>query len=197
MVKTASTMLPLGTKAPDFSLVNVDGRTISLADQKNAKALLVIFMCNHCPFVKHIAEGLTQLANDYLARGVAIVGINSNDTSAHPEDSPERMVQEAELRGYPFPYLFDEDQSVAKAYRAACTPDFFLFDGQQRLVYRGQLDSSRPNSGIPVTGKDLRAALDSVLAGRPVDTDQAPSIGCNIKWKPGNEPEYFGKAGLK
>src|SRR4051812_26422091 len=146
MARTASTMLPLGTKATDFELVNVDSRTVSLADCKDAKALLVIFMCNHCPFVKHIAEGLTQLANDYLPRGVAIVGINSNDTSAHPEDSPERMVQEAELRGYPFPYLFDEDQSVAKAYRAACTPDFFLFDGQQRLVYRGQLDSSRPQS---------------------------------------------------
>lgn len=197
MVKTASTMLPLGTKAPDFNLVNIDGRTVSLADFQQSKALLVIFMCNHCPFVKHIADGLTQLANDYMPRGVAIMGINSNDTSAHPEDSPERMVQEAELRGYPFPYLFDEDQSVAKAYRAACTPDFFLFDGQQRLVYRGQLDSSRPNSGIPVTGQDLRAALDAVLAGKPVDEDQAPSIGCNIKWQPGNEPNYFASGGVK
>jgi len=197
MVKTASTMLPLGTKAPDFNLVNVDGRTVSLADQKNAKALLVIFMCNHCPFVKHIAEGLTKLASDYMPRGVAIVGINSNDTSAHPDDSPERMVQEVELRGYPFPYLFDEDQLVAKDYRAACTPDFVLFDGQQKLVYRGQLDSSRPNSGIPVTGKDLRAALDAVLAGRPVDSDQAPSIGCNIKWKAGHEPNYFSTTGVK
>jgi peroxiredoxin len=197
MVKTASTMLPLGTKAPDFNLVNVDGRTVSLADQKHAKALLVIFMCNHCPFVKHVAEGLTKLAHDYLPRGVAIVGINSNDTSAHPDDSPERMVQEAELRGYPFPYLFDEDQSVAQAYRAACTPDFFLFDGQQRLVYRGQLDSSRPSSNTPVTGQDLRAALNAVLAGKQVDTDQAPSIGCNIKWKPGNEPNYFDRMGVK
>jgi len=197
MVKTASTMQRLGLPAPDFHLVNVDGRTLSLADFKDAKALLVIFMCNHCPFVKHIAEGLTKLASDYLPRGVAIVGINSNDTSAHPEDSPERMVQEVEQRGYPFPYLFDEDQSVAKAYRAACTPDFFLYDKERKLVYRGQMDASRPNSGIPVTGQDLRTALDAVLAGKPVDADQAPSIGCNIKWKPGNEPDYFGSAGSK
>ena len=197
MVKTASTMQRLGLPAPDFHLVNVDGRTLSLADFKDAKALLVIFMCNHCPFVKHIAEGLTKLASDYLPRGVAIVGLNSNDTSAHPEDSPERMVQEVEQRGYPFPYLFDEDQSVAKAYRAACTPDFFLYDKERKLVYRGQMDASRPNSGIPVTGHDLRTALDAVLAGKPVDADQAPSIGCNIKWKPGNEPDYFGSAGSK
>lgn len=197
MVKTASTMSRLGTQAHDFNLINVDGRTVSLGDFKDAKALLVIFMCNHCPFVKHIAEGLTKLANDYMPRGVAIVGINSNDTSTHPEDSPEKMVQEVELRGYPFPYLFDEDQSVAKAYRAACTPDFFLYDAKRTLVYRGQLDSSRPSSGIPVTGKDLRGALDAVLAGKPVDDDQAPSIGCNIKWKPGNEPEYFASGGMK
>jgi peroxiredoxin len=197
MVKTASTMSRLGTQAPDYRLINVDGRTVSLSDFKDAKALLVIFMCNHCPFVKHVAEGLTRLANDYMPRGVAIVGINSNDTSTHPEDSPEKMVQEAELRGYPFPYLFDEDQSVAKAYRAACTPDFFLYDAKRTLVYRGQLDASRPNSDIPVTGEDLRAALDAVLAGRPVDEDQAPSIGCNIKWKPGNEPEYFASGGIK
>jgi peroxiredoxin len=197
MVRTASTMLPLGTKAPDFELLNVDGRTVSLADFKDAKALLVIFMCNHCPFVKHIAEGLVALANDYMPRGVAIVGINSNDTSAHPDDSPERMVHEVEERGYAFPYLFDETQEAAQAYRAACTPDFFLFDGQQRLVYRGQLDASRPNSGIPVTGQDLRAAIDAVLVGQPVAEDQAPSIGCNIKWKPGNEPDYFNPAGVK
>jgi len=197
MVKTASTMSRLGTQAHDFRLINVDGRTVSLSDFKDAKALLVIFMCNHCPFVKHIAEGLTKLANDYMPRGVAIVGINSNDTSTHPEDSPEKMVQEVEQRGYPFPYLFDEDQSVAKAYRAACTPDFFLYDAKRTLVYRGQLDSSRPNSGIPVTGKDLRTALDAVLAGKQVDEDQAPSIGCNIKWKAGNEPEYFASGGIK
>lgn len=197
MVRTASTMLPLGTKAPEFELLNVDGRMVSLADLKDAKALLMIFMCNHCPYVKHVAEGLVELARDYLPRGVAIVGINSNDTTAHPEDSPERMVQEVEQRGYQFPYLFDEDQAVAKAYRAACTPDFFLFDGQQRLVYRGQLDNSRPNSGIPVTGKDLRAALDAVLAGRPAPEDQSPSIGCNIKWRSGNEPNYFDIVGIK
>jgi peroxiredoxin len=188
-------MLQLGTAAPDFALVNVDGQTVQLSDFKSAPALLVIFMCNHCPYVKHVANGLTQLAMDYLPRGVAIVGINSNDTSAHPEDSPEQMIHEAEARGYPFPYLFDEDQAVAKAYHAACTPDFFLFDGQQRLVYRGQLDSSRPKTDVPVTGKDLRAALDAVLSGQPVSSEQRPSIGCNIKWRAGNEPEYFNPAG--
>ena len=195
MVRTASTMLPLGTKAPDFELTNIDGTRVSLEQFRGKKALVVIFMCNHCPYVKHVANGLTQLAMDYLPRGVAIVGINSNDTSAHPEDSPEQMIHEAEARGYPFPYLFDEDQAVAKAYHAACTPDFFLFDGQQRLVYRGQLDSSRPKTDVPVTGKDLRAALDAVLSGQPVSSEQRPSIGCNIKWRAGNEPEYFNPAG--
>ena len=197
MVKTASTMLPLGTKAPNFSLVNVDGRTVSLADFDAAPALVVIFMCNHCPFVKHIAPALARFALDYQARGVAMVGINSNDVSKHPEDSPEQMIHEAEERGYSFPYLFDEDQAVAKAYRAACTPDFFLFDRQQRLVYRGQFDASRPNSGIPVTGQDLRVAVDDVLAGRPVAEPQRASIGCNIKWRPGYEPEYFDSVGVK
>ena len=197
MVKTASTMLPLGTKAPNFSLVNVDGRTVSLADFDAAPALVVIFMCNHCPFVKHIAPALARFALDYQARGVAVVGINSNDVSKHPEDSPEQMIHEAEERGYSFPYLFDEDQAVAKAYRAACTPDFFLFDRQQRLVYRGQFDASRPNSGIPVTGQDLRVAVDDVLAGRPVAEPQRASIGCNIKWRPGYEPEYFDSVGVK
>ena len=197
MVKTASTMLPLGTKAPNFSLVNVDGRTVSLADFDAAPALVVIFMCNHCPFVKHIAPALARFALDYQARGVAVVGINSNDVSKHPEDSPEQMIHEAEERGYSFPYLFDEDQAVAKAYRAACTPDFFLFDRQQRLVYRGQFDASRPNSGIPVTGQDLRAAIDDVLAGRTVAEPQRASIGCNIKWRAGHEPEYFDPVGVK
>lgn len=192
MVKTASTMLPLGTKAPDFSLVNVDATTVSLSDFQGAPALLVIFMCNHCPFVIHVADTLAQLAQEYQARGVAVVGISANDVATHPADSPEQMVAEAEERGYTFPYLYDETQEVAKAYRAACTPDFFLFDADQRLVYRGQMDSSRPNSGIPVTGKDLRAALDSVLAGKQVSDDQMPSIGCNIKWKAGSEPGYFG-----
>jgi peroxiredoxin len=192
MVKTASTMLPLGTKAPDFSLVNVDASTVSLKDFAGAPALLVIFMCNHCPFVIHVADALAQLASEYQARGVAVVGISANDVSNHPADSPEQMVAEAEERGYTFPYLYDETQEVAKAYRAACTPDFYVFDKDQKLVYRGQMDSSRPNSGIPVTGEDLRAALDNVLAGQPVAEDQTPSIGCNIKWKSGSEPEYFG-----
>lgn len=196
MVKTASTMLQLGTSAPDFSLVNVDGRTVSLSDFRGASALLVMFVCNHCPFVKHVANELQRLASDYQSRGVAIVAINSNDASQYPDDSPERMVHEAEERGYTFPYLFDEEQDVAKAYRAACTPDFFLFDRQQRLAYRGQLDDSRPRSDIPVTGADLRAALEAVLAGASVPERQRPSIGCNIKWRAGNEPDYFNPSGV-
>ena len=192
MVRTPSTMLPLGTPAPDFSLVNVDGRTVSLSDFSDAPALLVIFMCNHCPFVIHVADQLARLTSEYLARGTAIVGINSNDVASHPADSPEQMVAEAEQRGYAFPYLYDESQEIAHAYRAACTPDFFLFDADQRLVYRGQMDSSRPDSGIPVTGEDLRAALGAVLAGKKPSANQRSSLGCNIKWKPGNEPEYFG-----
>jgi peroxiredoxin len=197
MVRTASTMLPLGTHAPDFALVNVDGQTVQLGDFADAKALLVIFMCNHCPYVKHVAGELARLAHEYLPRGVAIVGINSNDTSKHPEDSPEQMVHEAELRGYPFPYLFDEDQAVAIAYHAACTPDFFLFNAEQELVYRGQLDASRPKTDIPVTGADLRDALDCVLAGKPITSQQRPSIGCNIKWREGNEPDYFDPQGIR
>ena len=185
-------MLPLGTAAPDFSLVNVDGRTVSRDDFADAPALLVIFLCNHCPYVIHVADHLAQLAHEYMSRGVAVVGISSNDVANYPADSPEQMVAEAEARGYPFPYLYDETQEVAQSYRAACTPDFFLFDGKQQLVYRGQMDSSRPDSGIPVTGEDLRAALDSVLAGQSPAEQQTPSLGCNIKWKPGNEPDYFG-----
>jgi len=195
MVKTASTMMTLGTEAPDFSLPNVDGGTVSLSDFSDAPALLVMFICNHCPFVKHVADELARLGAEYQAKGVAIVAINSNDVSTHPDDSPEQMVHEVENRGYTFPYLFDDDQSLAKAYQAACTPDFYVFDKDQRLAYRGQLDSSRPDSGIPVTGEDLRAALDAVLAGQPVTADQKPSIGCNIKWKAGQEPEYFDPAG--
>ena len=195
MVKTASTMLPLGTKAPNFSLENVDGKAVTLSQFEGAPALVMIFMCNHCPFVKHVAPKLAAFAREYQAKDVAFVGINSNDVSTHPEDSPERMVQEAEERGYTFPYLFDETQEVAKAYRAACTPDFYLFDGEQRLVYRGQFDASRPESGIPVTGDDLRKALDAVLAGQAVPEEQKPSIGCNIKWMSGAEPEYFNPAG--
>ncbi|MGI9427255.1 MAG: thioredoxin family protein [Bythopirellula sp.] len=192
MVRTPSTMLPLGTTAPDFSLMNVDGQLVSLSDFDDAPALLVIFMCNHCPYVIHVADHLAQLAQEYLGRGVAVVGISSNDVANYPADSPEQMVAEAEARGYVFPYLYDETQEVAKSYHAACTPDFFLFDASKRLVYRGQLDSSRPDSGIPVTGEDLRGALDAVLAGNTPADDQTPSLGCNIKWKTGSEPEYFG-----
>lgn len=192
MARTASTMLPLGTQAPDFSLVNIDGKTASLGDFAGARALVIVFMCNHCPFVKHIADGLAKFADDYLQKGVAVVGINSNDAATYPADSPEQMVAEAEARGYHFPYLYDETQDVAKAYRAACTPDFYLFDGEQRLVYRGQFDGSRPDSGIPVMGADLRAAVEMVLAGKQPSDEQRPSIGCNIKWIPGNEPDYFG-----
>lgn len=191
MVLTPSTMLPLGTKAPDFSLPNIDGRTVSLADLAGSPALVVMFMCNHCPYVKHVAPELARLARDYQAKGVAVVGINSNDVSKHPSDSPEQMVHESELREYTFPYLYDETQDVARAYKAACTPDFFVFDKNQKLVYRGQLDASRPDSGIPLSGKDLRGALDAVLAGKDAAADQKPSIGCNIKWKPGGEPDYF------
>jgi peroxiredoxin len=191
MVLTPSTMLPLGTKAPDFSLPNVDGSMVSLRSLAGAPALLVMFMCNHCPYVKHVAPQLAKVARDYQAKGVAVVGINSNDVSSHPADSPEQMVHEVEERGYTFPYLFDETQEVAQAYKAACTPDFYVFDGHQKLVYRGQLDASRPNTSVALTGQDMRAALDAVLAGHKAPTDQKPSIGCNIKWKPGNEPDYF------
>ncbi len=191
MARTPSTMLPLGTAAPDFSLPNVDGRIVSLEEFKGAPALVVAFICNHCPYVKHVASPFAELAREYQDKGAGVVAINSNDAASYPADSPEQMVHEAENRGYTFPYLYDEDQSTAKAYRAACTPDFYVFDRDCKLVYRGQMDSSRPDSGIPVTGKDLRAALDAVLSGRPVSADQKPSLGCNIKWKPGNEPEYF------
>ena len=196
MVKTASTMIPLGTAAPGFSLRNVDGQMVSLEDFQGRPALLVIFMCNHCPFVKHIAEQLAQLGRDYQVRGAGVVAISSNEIANHPEDSPEQMIHEVEQRGYSFPYLYDEDQAVAIAYQAACTPDFFVFDSDQKLAYRGQLDSSRPDSGIPVTGEDLRAALDAVLAGEPVAEHQVPSIGCNIKWTEGAEPQYFNAAGV-
>jgi peroxiredoxin len=192
MVRTASVMLPLGTEAPNFALTNIDGRIVSLADFDEQPALLVVFMCNHCPFVKHVAAELARLARDYRSHGLAMVGINSNDSETYPEDAPQKMVQEAQGQGYTFPYLYDPTQEVAKAYLAACTPDFFLFDRNRRLVYRGQLDDSRPGNDVPVTGKDLRAAIDAVLAERPVAEEQRASIGCNIKWRPGNEPEYFG-----
>jgi peroxiredoxin len=192
MVAVNSTMLPLGTKAPDFRLPDTTGKMVSLADFAGAKALLVAFICNHCPYVKHIRAGLAQLARDYMSRGVAMVGISSNDIENYPQDSPRKMAEEAKAAGYLFRYLYDETQDVAKAYRAACTPDFYLFDGEQRLAYRGQFDDSRPGNNAPVTGKDLRAALDAILAGKPVPSNQKASIGCNIKWKPGHEPEYFG-----
>lgn len=185
-------MLPLGTKAPDFRLPDTSGKTVSLAEFANAPALVVVFMCNHCPYVKHIRNGLAQLARDYASRGVAVVGISSNDAVNYPADSPSKMAEEAKSAGYIFPYLFDETQEVAKAYRAACTPDFYLFDQEQRLVYRGQMDDSRPGNNVPVTGKDLRAALDALLAGKPASPQQKPSMGCNIKWRPGHEPDYFG-----
>ena len=184
-------MLPLGTSAPDFQLPDPSGKHFSLASFKDKPALVVIFMCNHCPYVKHIRAGLAQAALDYAPRGTAFVAINSNDAKNYPDDSPAKMVEEAQSAGYTFPYLVDETQAVAKAYHAACTPDFFLFDRGRRLVYRGQFDASRPGNGIPVTGKDLRAALEAELAGVPPSMLQSPSMGCNIKWKRGNEPGYF------
>jgi peroxiredoxin len=191
MALTPSTMLPLGTTAPDFKLPDTGGKIVSLADFKGHPALLVIFICNHCPYVIHLRAGLAQLAREYIPRNVGIVGISSNDAANYPADGPDKMKEEAKKAGYLFPYLYDETQAVAKSYRAACTPDIFLFDKNQRLVYRGQFDASRPNNGIPVTGNDLRAALDAVLAGKAVSEKQIPSIGCNIKWKAGNAPDYF------
>jgi thiol-disulfide isomerase/thioredoxin len=189
MAAVESQMLELGTIAPPFSLPDPDGVHHSLA--KSADAYLVMFICNHCPFVKHVREELARIGAEYGQRGVAIYAINSNDIANYPGDGPEQMKLEAETWGYTFPYLLDEDQDIARQYRAACTPDFYLFDSGQRLVYRGQLDDSRPSNGKPVDGHDLRAALDAVLSGTPVSERQLPSIGCNIKWKPGNEPDYF------
>lgn len=192
MVAVNSTMLPLGTPAPDFALPQPDGTLYRLETDADAKALLVVFMCNHCPFVVHVAEELARLGAELPGRGVAMIGISANNVAKYPADSPEKMVETAAQYGWTFPYLYDEDQSVAKAYRAACTPDFYLFDGDRKLAYRGQLDDSRPGNGVPVTGADLRAAVDAVLAGEPVPEPQVPSIGCNIKWIPGSEPAYFG-----
>mgnify|MGYP001815926286 CR=1 FL=1 len=192
MARTPSQMLELGTAAPAFSLPDVDGTMHSLEDAAGSKAYLVMFICNHCPFVKHVADELARLARDYESQGVAVFAINSNDVEKYPDDGPAAMKAESASRGYIFPYLLDADQSVAKAYLAACTPDFYLFDADRVLVYRGQLDGSRPGNGVPVDGRDLRAALDTVLAGEPVPEDQLPSLGCNIKWKVGNEPAYFG-----
>ncbi len=183
-------MLALGTPAPDFCLPDTNGKLVSRDDFAGRPALLVLFICNHCPYVKHVRHELARIGRDYQSRGVAIVAINSNDAQTYPNDSPERMKVETAEVGYPFPYLFDETQAVAKAYRAACTPDVFLFDGARKLVYRGQIDDSRPKTELPVTGRDLRAALEAVLAGNPVAEKQVPSIGCSIKWKVGNEPTY-------
>ena len=183
-------MMALGTSAPDFRLPDTGRTTVALGDFKSASALAVLFICNHCPYVKHMQAGLAQLARDYQPRGAAIVAISSNDAQNYPADSPAKMAQEAKSAGYTFPYLYDESQAVAKAYQAACTPDIFLFDAGRKLVYRGQFDDSRPGNGVPVTGKDLRAALDAVLAGKPVTARQVPSVGCGIKWKSGNAPAY-------
>ena len=192
MARTPSTMLELGTPAPDFALPDFDGRRHALGDFAAAPALLVVFICSHCPFVRHLRSGLAAFAREYQPRGLAVIAINSNDIAAYPQDGPDAMRAEAAELGYVFPYLLDESQSVAKAYRAACTPDFFLFDGNRRLVYRGQFDDSRPGNDRPVTGADLRAAADAVLAGRAPADEQFPSLGCNIKWRPGNAPAWYG-----
>ncbi len=190
MALTPSTMLPLGTVAPPFRLPATDGKVVSPADFSSAPALVIAFICNHCPYVKHLRAGLAQFGRDMQAQGVAVIAINSNDADRYPADSPGNMIMEVNAAGYTFPYLHDRDQTTAKAYRAACTPDFFVFDAQRRLAYRGQFDSSRPGNGAPVTGADLRAAVAALLAGAPVPSDQIPSIGCGIKWRPGQEPDY-------
>jgi len=198
MAAVTSTMLDLGTKAPDFTLPNTNptagGDIVSLSDFVNSKGLLVVFMCNHCPYVVHIRDVLAALVKEYQQKGIAMVGISANDITTHPKDGPDFMRAEAQQHGFTFPYLYDEDQSVAKAYRAACTPDFFLFDADQHLVYRGQFDMARPGNSQPVTGTDLRAALDAILDGQPISHEQRPSMGCNIKWRSGNEPGYHDAA---
>ena len=193
MARTPSTMLALGTRAPRFALPDFDGRLHALDDVGGSPALLVAFICNHCPFVQHMRAEFAKFALEYSQRGLAVVAINPNDLDAYPQDGPDAMREETRALGYVFPYLVDATQEVAKAYRAACTPDFFLFDAGRRLVYRGQFDDSRPGNGRPVTGADLRKAADAVLAGQPVDADQRPSLGCNIKWKPGEEPDYYSR----
>jgi peroxiredoxin len=191
MALTASTMLPLGTSAPDFQLADVvSGKTISLATFAEKKALLVMFICQHCPFVKHVRHELAQLGKDYAEESLGIVAISANDVANYPDDSPEHLQAMARSLALNFPICYDESQATAKAYTAACTPDFFLFDADRKLVYRGQLDDSRPGNNLPITGQDLRAAIEAVLAGKAVNPDQKPSIGCNIKWKSGHEPGY-------
>jgi peroxiredoxin len=185
-------MLPLGTEAPDFSLPEVeDGRTVSLGDFADADALVVAFLCRHCPYVKHVEHELAALAKEYQDRGAAFVGISANDPETHPDDAPASLAEQKREVGFPFPYVFDESQDVAKAYKAACTPDFYVFDGDRRLIYRGRMDPTRPDQGQP-DGRDLRAVLDAVLQGEPAAADQSPSVGCSIKWRAGNEPDYWG-----
>lgn len=193
MARTPSQMIDLGTPAPNFSLPDaVSGKKISLDDFPHAKGFLIAFICNHCPFVQLIRHEFARYGREYTDQGIAVIAINSNDIRAHPEDGPDAMRDDARRFGYRFPYCLDEDQSVAKAYQAACTPDLYLFDANRSLVYRGQFDDARPGSDVPVTGKDLRAATDALLAGQPISGDQKASLGCNIKWKPGNEPAYYG-----
>ena len=193
MSLTPSTMMELKTRAPDFSLPDVcTGKTVSLSDCSNGQALLVVFMCAHCPYVILVESELAAIGRDYQDKGLSMVAISANDAENYPDDTPDKLKAQAEKLGFSFPYLYDEKQDVAQAYRAACTPDLYLFDADQRLVYRGQLDDARPGNDQPVTGKNLRAAIDSVLAGEPVTESQLPATGCNIKWKPGNEPDYFG-----
>ena len=190
-------MLPLGTPAPDFSLPNIDGNDVSLNDFRGRKGLLVVFMCNHCPYVKYVAPELAKLADEYQTKGVGVVGISSNDVANYPDDSPEMMKKEAAAQGYNFPYLYDESQAIAHAYRAACTPDFFLFDADLKLVYRGQMDDTRPKQGQSPNGRDLRLALDSLLNGETIPEEQKPSVGSNIKWKSDSTPDYFQPDGVK
>jgi len=188
MAAMESSMLPLGTSLPPFTLPDTEGSVVAGADVGTGHGVLVMFICNHCPYVRHLRGALADFGREYMARGLGVVAISSNDAVRYPADAPDAMAREREEAGYPFPYLYDESQEVAKAFRAACTPDFFLFDGEGHLVYRGQFDDSRPGNDRPVTGADLRAAADAVLEGREVPGDQHPSVGCGIKWKPGNEP---------
>ena len=192
MAAVNSTMLPLGTPCPDFHLPDGSGKFHQLADFASAPALVVAFISNHCPYVKHLREGLADFGRDMAQLGVAVVAVGSNDVERYPDDAPDKMVEECENWGYVFPYVYDESQAVAKAFKAACTPDFYVFDGRGKLTYRGQFDDSRPGNGLPVTGGDLRTAVHATVAGRPLPLEQLPSIGCNIKWKLGSEPSWFG-----